>query len=98
MSYGDDFKSEKDVGNSNAENREHEPSMYARRSMPLPSNQQFRIEWSGADPIFVGYAPRNLAENVDGWIIYNMSWVSGNPVCKKTAYGDWTNRSSEVYG
>ena len=98
MAYGDTFKSEKDIGNSNAENREHEPSMYAKRIMSLPTNQQILAQ-NDADgnPVYVGYAPKGLAEGTDGWVIYNLSWVSGNFISKKTAYGDWTNRASETY-
>ena len=98
MSYGDSYKSEKDIGNSNAENREHEASMFGKRVMPLPTNQQILAENDGdGNPVYVGYAPKALAEGTDGWAIYNISWVSGNFISKLTGYGNWTNRALEIY-
>jgi len=97
MSYGDSYKSEKDIGNSNAENREHEDSLFAKRIMDVPTNQQIKVEWSGSDAVYVGYAPKGLAEATDGWLLWNISWVSNLPVSKLTAYGNWTGRALETF-
>ena len=90
---------EHNAATSHAEVIEHEELMSAKRIMVLPTNQQILIENDvNTDPIYVGYAPKDLAEGTDGWVIYSISYSSRNPVAKKTAYGNWTNRASEVYG
>lgn len=85
------------VKNSDSESREHEEKLFAKRIMKLPSNQQLRVEYSGANPIYVGTAPRSLAEGTDGWMIQKITYSGDNPTTIQIAYSNWTNRVSATY-
>ncbi len=101
MSYGDDFKSEKDVGNSNAENREHEPAMFAKRVTEVPSNMKHKYDYNGETdglPLYAGHAPKGLADDGETWLLQRFTY-DANRQCTQVlvAYDTWDNRSGASY-
>ena len=89
---------EGNVKPSSVAKAEHEGAMYAKRTIKLPSNQYVKLEYDvNSDPIYVGTAPKGLADGSDGWVLQKITWVSRNPTDISIAYGNWTNRASESY-
>lgn len=97
MAHGDSYTLTGQVKVSDAEAREHENLLLAKRVMSLPSNQQLRVEYSGANPVYVGTAPRSLAEGTNGWMIQKITYSGDNPTVIQIAYSNWTNRASATY-
>ena len=85
---------------SAAEAAEFEQSLSAKRTVELPSNQQMFCTYTSTDgqPEYVGYAPKGLAQNVDGWILHKFTYDQNRQcLSRQIAYGNWTDRESEVY-
>jgi len=52
-----------------------------------------------SNPVYVGFAPKGLAEGADGWLLYYLEYDTSNRLIKLTvAYGNWTARTSASYG
>lgn len=92
------------VKNSDAESREHENLIFAKRVTEIPSNAQLQVDYSGGtNPIYVGYAPKGLAtstgtNNVSGWLIQKFTYDgNNNPTARQISYGSWNNRASLNY-
>lgn len=84
-----------------AEAIEHETLLKAKRYTEIPSNMQMLADYvarTDGQPIYLGFAPRGLAEGTNGWLLQKFTY-DGSDQCtsRKIAYGDWTNRASETY-
>lgn len=98
MSLGETHFTTGAIKVSDAEAREHEGALFAKRVMSLPINLQERHEYDGSNQItYSGYAPKGLAEGSDGWMLFEYTWSGGNMTKKLVAYGNWTNRAAESY-
>lgn len=94
---GTGYKLTGQTRSTDAENREHEADMYAKRVMDMPSNQQLRVAYDGDNnPIYVGVAPSGLESSSGGWMISKFTWSSGNMTLRQTGYGAWDNRATTV--
>lgn len=98
---GDAFNLNGQTKVSDAEAREHELALFAKRFTEIPSNMQMLADYdvrTDGQPIYLGFAPRGLAEGADGWLLQKFTY-DGSEQCtsRKIAYGDWTNRASETY-
>jgi len=85
---------------SKIEQATYEKDLYALRIAEIPSNMQFRADYSSTDglPDYVGYAPRGLAEGTDGWLLKAYTY-DVNRQCTQIliAYGNWTERATGSY-
>ena len=96
--YGDAYQSSGNVKNSESENREHDAALIAKRVISLPTNLKERHAYdANGQVIYSGYAPKGLAEDSDGWMLFKFTWASGNMTEKDVAFGNWADRVSESY-
>lgn len=86
---------------SKIEQQTYEKDLYATRTTDIPSSMQKRLDYGArtdSNPVYVGFAPKGLAEGTDGWLLYYLEYDSSNRTTKLTvAYGDWTNRATESF-
>lgn len=86
---------------SQTEAIENEILIAAKRVTEIPSNQQMLADYvarTDGQPVYLGYAPRSLAEGTDGWLLQKYTYDGSNQcTSRKIAYGNWTNRASETY-
>ena len=83
---------------TDVENKTYEKDLWATRIMDVPNNMKMRVEYSSGNAIYVGYAPRGLAEGTDGWLLFKYTYDGSNQCTDKdVAYGNWTNRAAESY-
>ena len=79
----------------------YEPDLFAKRVVDIPNNMQKRMDYvarTDSQPVYVGFAPKGLAERIDGWLLYYLEYDGSNRLTKLTvAYGNWTNRATESY-
>jgi hypothetical protein len=54
---------------------------------------KMRVEYSGSNAIYVGYAPKGLAEGTDGWLLQKLTYSGSNVTEINIAYGNWTARA-----
>lgn len=97
MPIGDDYTLTGQVKVSDAEAREHETLIKAKRVMSLPGNQQTRIEYSGSNPIYIGTGPKGLDSSSTGWLLKQITYDGDNPTLIQIAYDSWDNRASASY-
>lgn len=80
------------------ENREHENSLYARRVVNIPSNQQAKLSYSSGAVEYVGFAPSGLATSSAGWLVFYLTYdSSGSLISKEIGSGAWDDRSTISY-
>ena len=96
----DSFIATGQTRSSAVEVREHQNSLFARRTTEIPSDLQLRIEYNSPTPTqkYVGYGARGLATSDDGWIIYKFTYNGSNQMTlRQTAFDSWDNRDSASY-
>jgi hypothetical protein len=86
---------------SDAEAREHQATLLAKRTTNIPNDLQELYDYSGrtdGQPVYIGYGARSLATSVSGWLVYKYTFdANGFVTSKKTATGIYDNRSSLSY-
>jgi len=86
---------------SSIEQSVYEADLFATRFTEIPSNMQMRCDYDSktdGQPKYGGYAPRDLAEGTDGWMIQYYEYDTDRQCTKRTiSYGNWTNSASETY-
>lgn len=85
---------------SAAESREHEETLYAKRTTEIPSNMQMRAAYSSTDglPDYLGFAPRGLASSTTGWLLQKFTYdASRQCTLRQIAYDSWDNRAVATY-
>lgn len=101
MAIGDDYQLNGQVRVSDAEAREHEPLIFAKRVTDVPSNQQVKVDANGRSdnqPVYVGFAPRGLPTSSNRWLLWEITYdVYGDFSYKKIAYDSYDNRVSATY-
>lgn len=80
---------------SSVEQASFESSLWAQRITEIPSNMQVRLDYAGREdgqPVYQGFAPRGLATNQTGWLIYKFTYDdSNNMTLRQVAYDKWDN-------
>lgn len=97
MPLGDSYQLTGQVRGSDAESREHEALLHAKRFTEIPSNGQLRCAYSSTDglPDYLGYAPRGLATNASGWLIQKYTYDGSRQMTlRQIAYDAWDNRAT----
>jgi len=81
---------------SGAEHREHEAALYAKRYVQIETNQEGRWAYNeDSTVLYAGYAPKDLAEGTDGWLLHKFTYDESKRVIKREiAYGNWTGKAS----
>mgnify|MGYP001478769840 CR=1 FL=1 len=78
-----------------------EPDLFAQRITEIPSNMQSRSDYdvrTDDNPVYIGYAPKGLAEGSDGWLLQFIEYdTSDRFVSRKIAYGNWTSHATADY-
>ena len=98
MPQGDSYKTYGATRNTEAEAREHEATLYAKRYIQIETNQQGRWAYNGDGTIlYAGYAPKGLAEGTDGWLLQKFTYSSMRPETRKIYYGNWTGRTGYTF-
>ena len=101
MGIGDSYVLNGQVRASDAEVREHEEEMYAKRTISLPLNMQERLDYgvrTDGQPTYIGYAPRALATSATGWMLAKFTYDdNGYVTVKQIAYDSWDNRAGATY-
>lgn len=78
--------------------REHEELVSSKRVTSIPNNQQTLLAYDADNNLqYVGFAPKGLATSSSGWLLYKLSYTSGNMTSKQIAYDSWDNRASASY-
>ena len=79
----------------------YEPALFAGRFTEIPNNMQIMSDYvsrTDSQPIYLGYAPKGLATDVDGWILYKFTYdVSDRITVRQTQYSNWDARTSGTY-
>lgn len=101
MALGSTFEPVGNAHTSSVEKAVYEEGLVALRTAEIPSNMQGRADYdtrTDRQPVYLGYAPKGLAEGTTGWLLHKMEYdVSDRWVKTTIAYGDWTNRSTASY-
>lgn len=100
MGTGDPYTLTGQTKVSDAEYREHESLLSAKRMTEIPTNLQMMAAYSSTDglPDYVGYAPKGLTAGTNGWLLQKYTYdASRQCTVRQIAYGNWTNRASETY-
>lgn len=101
MSIGDAYQTGGAVKTSEAEAREHEGPIQAKRITEIPSNLQQRIDYdvrTDGQPVYIGFGARGLATSATGWLIQTFTYDgSNNLTLRQIAYDSWDNRASATY-
>ena len=82
---------------SEAENAEHELSVWAKRVVTIPLNMQELFEYTSGLIDYAGYAPRGLAEGSAGWLLFKYTWTGSDMTKKQVAYDSWAYRATATY-
>ena len=89
---------EGNVKPSSIEQATLETDLSSVRTTEIASNQKKRFEWSAGNCIYIGYAPKGLAEGTDGWLLWKLTYDGSNQCTEiNIAYGNWTSRSGYTY-
>lgn len=98
MAIGDDYKLTGQTRSSDAESREHQASLYAKRMTEIPSDLQQRFEYNGDGTVlYAGYAPRGLASSAAGWMIHKFTYTTQMVTLRQTAFTSWDGRAAGSY-
>jgi hypothetical protein len=84
---------------SDVENKSYEKDLWAVRITEIPDNMTKRFEYDASNNcIYLGAAPRGLAEGTDGWLLKKFTYDGSNNCTKiEIGFGNWTNRASEAF-
>ena len=72
-------------------------TLRAQKTHTVPGKYQLRVEYSGSNPIYIGYAPKGLVSSSDGWFIRKLTWSGSTVTLIQTSVGIWDNRASLTY-
>lgn len=101
MAAGDPFTLTGETKVTEAESREHQATLYAKRTMDVPSDIQARFDYdvrTDGQPVYIGYGPRGLAVGAAGWLLYKFTYDGSNQATlRQVAYDTWSNRTSATY-
>ena len=79
-----------------AEHREHQYSLKAKRITNIGSDMQVIIDESTAGTTYIGKAVKALAESTTGWLLTKIV-ESGTTTTITHAIDSWSNRATATY-
>lgn len=86
---------------TDAEAREHQATLLAKRITDIPNDLQIKVDPDGRSdnqPVYVGFAPKGLATSSEGWLLWKITYDSfGDFSYKQVAYDDYDSRASASY-
>jgi len=83
---------------SEAESREFDPALDAKRVTDIPSNQQMRAEYSGNDLIYLGFADKGISSATSGWLLHKYTYdASGKAISRQISYDSWKDKAITIY-
>jgi len=86
------------VRSSEAETREFDPALDAKRVTDIPSNQQMRCEYSGDNLIYLGFADKGISSAASGWLLHKYTYdASGKVTLRQISYDAWSDHVTAVY-
>jgi len=86
------------VRSSEAEHREFEESIDAKRTTEIPSILQMRCEYSGNDLIYLGFAEKGLGISASGWLLHKYTYdASGKVTVRQVSFDSWDDRVLTTY-
>ena len=101
MAQGDTYNPLGNTQTSDAEAREHQGTLLAKRVTEIPSDLQMQVDYdtrTDSNPIYVGYGPKGLATSTTGWLLQKFTYDSSNRVTvRQVAYDKWTLRTTASY-
>lgn len=77
-----------------------DPTERAQKVFSVPANYQVLIDYTtGTNPIYIGYADRNVATSASVWFIIKITWdANNNPTAIKSINNAvWDDRASYTY-
>lgn len=101
MPLGDSYKLWGQGSVSDAESREHQASLFAKRTVHLPSDFKVRYDYDGrtdGQPVYIGYAPKASLTSDAVWIVHKFTYDgSDNATERNTQFTSWDSRASGTY-
>jgi hypothetical protein len=86
------------VRSTEAENREFDPALDAKRITEIPSNMQMRAYYSANDLIYLGFAEKGISSAASGWLLQKYTYdASGKATLRQIAYDAWKDRELTTY-
>ena len=80
----------------------YEADLSASRTTDIPNNMHKMLDYADrtdSNPVYIGFAPRTLAEDAEGWLLYKLTYDASDRVTEvKIAYDTWSNRIGASYG
>jgi len=86
------------VRSSDVEGKTYDPALLAIRYVEIPPNLQMRVEYSGANALYMGFADKGLGISASGWLLHKFTYdASGRPTLRQIAYDSWDDRALTTY-
>ncbi|KYK25706.1 hypothetical protein AYK26_07760 [Euryarchaeota archaeon SM23-78] len=83
---------------SEVEARVFDPKVWAVRYVEIPSNMQMRVEYSGYNALYLGYADSGLGISASGWLLQKYTYdASGRATLRQISYDSWDDRALTTY-
>ena len=70
----------------------------SQKSFLIPGKLQVRIEWSGSNPIYIGYADKGVITTDAVWFILKLTWSGSTVTLIQSSVGAWDSRAALNYG
>ena len=99
MGVGDSYTLNGQLKASDAESREHQAALLAKRTVDIPHDLQIKIEYNADGTVkYTGYGAKGLDTDESGWLIHYMEYNASKQMTSKTnAYGTWDGRAGLSY-
>lgn len=86
------------VRSTEAESREFDPALDAKRITEIPSNLQMRAEYASGNLVYCGFAEKGLGISASGWLIQKYTYdASAQVTLRQISYDSWDDRSLTTY-
>ena len=85
---------------TDAEKREHDVELGAKKTVEIPSNMLQRLDYGArtdGQPVYIGYAKRGTPVGTATWLLRKFTYTGSFVTLIETAYDSWTNRSGATY-
>lgn len=101
MAIGEAYQLNGQVRVSDAEAREHQSALLAKRITEIPGILQIRVDANGRSdnqPVYVGFTEKGNPTSDTEWTVWKITYDSYNDFSyKQSAFGSWDNRASLTY-
>lgn len=101
MAFGDAYTTTGRSKLTDAEAREHQDTLLAKRVTEIPSDNQLRCDYDTRDdgqPVYLGTGAKGLPSSTTGWLVQKFTYnSSGYVTLRQSAIGIWDSRASLSY-